>query len=180
MDDTAPKTNNQNKANVPPDQPVSGTQVAQNIPNDKIVTDQGQYTPSSSSLNKEIGPSSSSKLSEVVKPSEPEVNLGEDLKNVGITANTDKPKLDEVHEKIGVTQVAENTPVNSAPTGKVVLPMSEEEAEGILKNKKTNFNLHESVGEYAGDYTEDSLPFLAALVVKVVKEMHRRVFKKQT
>lgn len=174
MDDTALKTNNQNQPSAPIGQPVDP---ARNPGNDKVVTDQGQYTPVSSSLNKEIGPSS---FSEVVKPSEPEVNLGEDLKNVGMAVNTDKPKLDEVHEKIGVTQTAENTPVKTAPTGKVVLPMSEEEAEGVLKNKKNNFNLHESVGEYAGDYTEDSLPFLAALVVKVVKEMHRRVFKKNT
>jgi hypothetical protein len=131
-----------------------------------------QFTPVSSSLNKEVGAT----VSEIIKPSEEEVKVEEELRNVGVVANTDKPKLDKIHEQIGVKASLESTPVESSPKGKVQLPMTEDEADKTLKSSQSKFNLHENI---EGEYTEDSLPFFAALIKKVFKEMRRRVFGQQ-
>lgn len=142
--------------------------------NDKIVSGQAQYAPTASSLNKETGLSA---FSEVVRPSQEEIKVGEELTSVGIVAtNIDKPKLDKIHEQIGVKASLESTPIDVKPKGTVILPMTEEEADQALRMKQSKFNLHENVGEFAGEYTEDSLPFFAALVKKIFKEMHKRVF----
>lgn len=126
-----------------------------------------------SSMNKE---KDGGNFSENIKPSEPEIKVNEQLRNIGIVANTDKPKLDEVHEQIGVKASAEASPVVTQPIGKVALPMSEEEVDQTLKMGQSKFNLHENVGAYAGEYTEDSLPFLATLIKKIFKEMHKKLF----
>ena len=148
-----------------------------NQPNDNNVSGQTQYVPTASSLNKETGVSA---FSEIVKPSEEEVKVAEELKNAGVVSNTDKPRLDEIHEQIGVKASAEITPVNITSTSNITLPMTEEVADQTLKMKQSKFNLRENVGEFAGEYTEDSLPFYATLIKKVFKEMHRRVFGKKS
>jgi hypothetical protein len=158
---------------------MADTAQDQNIKNptqtdDKVVIGQGQYTHISSSMNKEIAPSMVP--SEVIKPSEPEPKLSSELTSVGISVNTDKPKLDEVHEKIGVSASLESTPVVVSKSTNVVLPMTEEEVDKTLGMKQSKFNLNESVGEFAGDYTEDSLPFFATLIKKIFKEMHKKMF----
>jgi len=171
MDNTAQNTQQPSQ-----DSALQQPQVSpQPKPDDKIMVGQDQFVPAVSSLNKEKGGSA---FSEIVKPSEQEVKVEEELKNVGIVANSDKPKLDEIHEQIGVKHSAESTPVPQTSSNKIVLPMSEEEADQTLKIKQTKFNLHENVGEFAGEYTEDSLPFLATLVKKIIKEMHRKLFRK--
>jgi alpha-glucosidase (family GH31 glycosyl hydrolase) len=176
MDDTAQKQNN------PIGKPLSQDGQAQIIdnytdspPEQKIID--SKPTPVASSLNKEIGVST---FTEVVRPSEEEIKLGVEVKNAGLVANTDKPKLDVVHEQIGVKVSAESTPVNIIPTGNITLPMSEEEADKTLKIKQSKFNVRENVGEFAGEYTEDSLPFFATLIKKIFKEMHRKVFGKKS
>jgi alpha-glucosidase (family GH31 glycosyl hydrolase) len=176
MDDTAQKQNN------PIGKPLTQAGQAQIIdnyadspPEQKII--EAKPTPVVSSLNKEIGASA---FTEVVRPSEEEVKLEAEVKSAGLVANTDKPKLDAIHEQIGVKVSAESTPINLTPTGNITLPMSEEEADKTLKMKQTKFNLHENVGEFAGEYTEDSLPFFATLIKKIFKEMHRKVFGKKS
>jgi hypothetical protein len=176
MDDTAQKQDN------PIGKPLSQagkTQIIDNYadspPEQKIID--SKPVPVASSLNKEMGASS---FSENVRPSEEEVKLEEEVKSAGLVANTDKPKLDAIHEQIGVKVSAESTPVNLTTTPNITLPMSEEEADKTLKMKQSKFNLHENVGEFAGEYTEDSLPFFATLVKKIFKEMHRKVFGKKS
>lgn len=144
--------------------------------NDKPIIGSAQYEPNYSSPNKEIG---TSKISEIVKPAEPEIKIEEELKNVGIVDSGEKLKLDEIHKNAGIIPASESTPVNITPSNKIILPMTEGEADEVLKTKQSKFNLQENVGEFAGDYTEDSLPFFAALIKKVFKEMHRRVFGKK-
>ena len=134
-------------------------------------------TPVASSVNKEAGVSA---FAESLKPSETLVKVPEELVNVGVVANTDKPKLDEIHAQIGVSAAADATPVNIVPNSNITLPMSEDEADQTIKTKQTKFNLHENVGEFAGEYTEDSLPFFATLIKKIFKEMHRKVFRKKS
>jgi hypothetical protein len=130
--------------------------------------------PVASSLNKEKGGSA---FSEVVKPSEEEIKVEEELKNIGIAANSDKPKLDEIHEQIGVKASLESTPVPVTPTNNIVLPLTEDEVDKTLKTKQVRFHLQENMGEHAGEYTEDSLPFLAMLVKKII-QVHKKIFGK--
>ena len=171
MDDTAQKQNN------PINQPLQQTGQTQVInnntvsPPDQKIADT-QFVPVVSSLNKEVGGT----VSEIIKPSEEEVKIEEELSRAGVVANTDKPKLDKIHEQIGVKASLESTPVESKPKGKVSLPMTEDEADKTLKSSQSKFNLHENI---EGEYTEDSLPFFAALIKKIYQEMRRRFFRQQ-
>ena len=70
--------------------------------------------------------------------------------------------------EVGLTASADATPVATEPTGAVSLPMTEKEAEAELKKGNSSLNLHE-IKE--GEYTEDSKPFLAALVEKIYQGM---------
>ncbi len=168
MDNTAQtnQSNIQESSNI---QPSQSSKTQQPVP-------QQPATPVASS-NKELEKSSA--FSEIVKPSEEEVKVEEELKNVGVVVNSDKPKLDKVHEQIGVKASAESVSVSTSPPANITLPLSEEEADSVLKTKQSKFHLQENVGEFAGEYTEDSLPFLAALVVKVFKEMHKKIFRRK-
>ena len=171
MDNTA-----QNQKAQPSDQNLqssSAPQVQQAKPDDKILTGQGQFSPTPSANKERVG---GVPLSEVIKPSEEEVKVEQELKDVGVAENSDKPNLDEIHEQIGVKHSQENAPVPSSPSSTIVLPMSEDEINETLKTKQTKFNLHENVGEFAGEYTEDSKPFLATLLNKIIKEMHKKLF----
>jgi hypothetical protein len=156
-------------------EPISSGNPIQTQPAETVVNVQKQFTPVTSSLNKEKGGSA---FSEIVKPTEEEVKVEDELTSVGVVANTDKPKLDAIHEQIGVRAAAESATVNVAPSpsANITLPMSEEEVDKALKTKQSRFNLHENI---EGEYTEDSLPFFATLIKKVFKEMHRRVFGKK-
>ena len=182
MDNTAQNNNTgdqkaQTLDQVLPNSSVSSVSQTQQVkPDDKILTGQVQFSSTPSANKERVGGTA---FSEVIKPSEEEIKVEHELKEVGVSANSDKPKLDEVHEQIGVKHSQENAPVPSAPSTTIVLPMSEDEINQTLKTKQTKFNLHENVGEFAGEYTEDSKPFLATLLNKIIKEMHKKLFGKK-
>jgi hypothetical protein len=185
MDDTAQNNQVNNQAaqvqSIPqgePVRPIQPDQIAQNQQIEPAISGQGQSPIApivASSLNKERGVSA---FSEIVKPTEEEVKVEDELTSVGVVANTDKPKLDTIHEQIGIKAAAESSPVSvtDSPSTNITLPMSEQEVDRALKTKQARFNLHENI---EGEYTEDSLPFFATLIKKVFKEMHRRVFGKK-
>ncbi len=166
MDNTA---QNKNPA-APPAQ--SSVQKAQE---DKLVTGQGQFTPSAPSLNKERMAGGAGGFSESIRPTDEEVKIDEELKKAGVVANSDKPKLDDTHAKIGVKPSLESTPVKTEPSIDISLPMTEEEADETLMNASKNpvkFDLHENI---EGEYTEDSRPFLASLIKKIFNKMHKKI-----
>ena len=103
--------------------------------------------------NANQGPQITNDISQFVVPSEPSV-----------------PE----HLDVGVKPSAEATPVKTEPTGAVSLPMTEKEAKEVLKTSSSSLNLHEI---QEGEYTEDSKPFLAALIEKFFQKMRGLVKK---
>lgn len=110
------------------------------------------------SVNKEMGPVglSSSQLTEL-QPTGAEVshNISQELKDLGVEESKDKPDLTQEHKQIGVDHAGPHVPAPSSFSGKVSLPMSEEE---ISKQLKTG----------RGD---DSGKWLARLIQKIIKAM---------
>jgi len=132
MDDAAQKTNNIQ------DQPG-----------------QNQITPSGSSLNKEVG-----SVSDFVVHSEQAPKIEQELKEAGVEAVSETPKLTEVHEKIGVKLSPESSKPNleNEPSSTQSMPISQASAQQIVK---TNKNI------------KDSILWFAILMLKNFKKMGR-------
>lgn len=113
---------------------------------------------STGSANKEMGPvgSSASQLTEL-QPAGAEVshNISQELKDLGVEESKDKPDLTREHNQIGVSHAGPHVTVPSGASGKVSLPMSEEE---INKQLKIGRN-------------DDSEKWLARLIQKIIKAM---------
>lgn len=103
------------------------------------------------SVNKEVGPITAP-VSEFVKPSEVEPQISKDLKDLGIEAKKDEPNIADEHKGI-IEHAKQFTPISSSPTGKVVMPMSEEEMTDKLKTGRN----------------DDSGKWLAGLIRKIIK-----------
>lgn len=84
-----------------------------------------------------------------------------------------QPAIPHVPE-VGLTPSAEAAPAKTEPTGAVVLPMTEQEADEVLKKGASNIKWQE-IKE--GEYVEDSRPFLAVLVRKIIDRMRGFVRK---
>ena len=105
------------------------------------------------SLNKETEPVGSP-VSEFLKPTDAEPQINQELKDLGIEAKKDAPNITDEHRGI-VDHAKQFTPVPLSPSGKVSLPMSEDE---IVDKLKTGGN-------------DDSGKWLAGLIKKVIAVM---------
>lgn len=96
-------------------------------------------------------------VSEFVRPAGPEVNpnLSQEEKELGIEVKSERPNLTPGHQELGVDHAGPHVPVSLSPSGKVLLPMSEEEAEKQLKTGQD----------------DDSGKWLARLIKKIIKVM---------
>lgn len=104
------------------------------------------------SVNKETSPVGASD-SEFIKSSETEPQIGQELKESGVEVKSDKPDLTFEHKELGVDHAGPHTPVSSFPSGKITMPMSEEEVEDRLKTGRD----------------DDSGKWLAGLIQKIIK-----------
>lgn len=115
------------------------------------VQDDGQPIAPAGSVNKEVGPIGSP-VSEFVKPSEVEPQIDKDIAELGVEAKKEEPNITDEHKGI-IEQAKQYTPVSSSPTGKVTLPMTEEEIADKLKTGQD----------------DDSGKWLADLIQKISK-----------
>lgn len=102
------------------------------------------------SVNKEVGPVGAT-ISEFVKPSETQPQIDQDLAELGVEAKKDEPNITDEHKDF-IDYAGPHTPVPSSPSGKVTMPMSEEEVTDKLKT-----------GE-----DDDSVKWLAGLIRKII------------
>jgi hypothetical protein len=107
------------------------------------------------SVNKEVGPVSSA-MSEL-RPAGSEVSheISQELRDIGVEEKQDRPDLTDEHKELGVNHAGPHVPVPTRHSGKVKLPMSEEEIESKLRTGQD----------------DDSGKWLAGLVKKVIKVM---------
>ena len=154
MDDTNNKVTDNNQTVVSDQQvrqPVSPVQDQKVVP---VVTPtpvslpQKEQAPIISDTSKDQG-------AELIKPSEPEPNIPQEVKDVGVEAVKETPQLTEEHKVAGIEHAKESTPVSTQPLAKVKLPMSEEEALKIIKTTKNS----------------DSKHWLAVLIEKIYKQL---------
>lgn len=102
------------------------------------------------SANKEVGPVGAT-TSEFVKPSETQPQIDQDLAELGVEAKKDEPNIADEHKDF-IDHAGPHAPVPSSLSGKVAMPMSEEEVADKLKT-----------GE-----DDDSGKWLAGLIRKII------------
>lgn len=105
------------------------------------------------STNKEVGPITSP-VSEFIKPTDAEPQISQELKDLGIEAKKDEPNIAKEHKKV-IDHAKQFVPVPTGPSGKVSLPMSEDEVADQLKSGQD----------------DDSGKGLAKLIQKIIKAM---------
>lgn len=105
--------------------------------------------------NKEAEPTRTSPLSELLTPAGPEVkhNISRELVELGVRETGNNPNLTQEHREAGINHAGESVPPQTAPTGLIKLPLTEEEALAEIKSRKP----------------ADSGWGFAALVLKVLK-----------
>ena len=106
------------------------------------------------SVNKETGPVGAPD-SEFIRPSETEPQINQELKESGVEVKSDNPDLTFEHKELGVDHAGSHVPVPSSPSGKVTMPMSEDEVTDELKTGQD----------------DDSGKWLAGLIRKIIKAM---------
>lgn len=108
-------------------------------------------------------------ISEFIKPSEQAKALDKEVAEAGVQHVVETPTLDEQHEQIGVRHSSADTPVRTEPTGVVSLPMSDDEAERVMKEYKNKVTV--DVGQHGEEqaYIIPSKLGLATLVHKINK-----------
>ena len=144
--------------------------------NNALATDDGQKinvvpTPISSSLNKE-GVS----VSDFVKPTDVEPRVEAEVRSAGVEVVSEKPKLDEVHEKIGVKLSPEIFEPNLSSNVNISYQISEDEAEKALKQNKGSLDIRER-GEAL--YSMPSIFGFATLFLKNLKKIHGKITGKK-
>ena len=100
---------------------------------------------------------------EVVKPTELEPKLNQEVKEAGVEVVSEKPVLDHKHGEIGVIHSHESITVQTEPSGIVQLPMTAQQAQNIIKT-------HKGIA--------DSIVWLAVLVLRQIKIMRNKVINK--
>ncbi len=110
------------------------------------------------SVNKEVGPIVAP-VSEFIKPTETEPQISQELKDMGVVERKDALILDNSHKSIGIQHSGTSTPIQTAPTGKITLPMSEDEVADKLKSGQD----------------DDSGKWLAALIKKIIAVMKLKI-----
>lgn len=129
---------------------------------------QDQAQPSVTSVGVGAGAGSINKEAEMapvgdfVKPSETPLVKDREVAEAGVKEVLQSAELTKEHERIGVKPSAEATPVQIEPSGNVQLPMTQVQATQVLQKSKN---------------IKDSLVWLAILMIKHFKKMHRKLLK---
>lgn len=123
--------------------------------------------PVSSSINKEREIASV----DYIKPSEPEIKIPIEVSQAGVEKVSEAPKLDQIHEQIGVKNAAETVPAPTKPTGAVKIPMTEDEAKTEISKDKVGLNLNIQEHGREDAYILPSRFFLATIVLKVINRV---------
>lgn len=132
------------------------------IPNDGNIQSTVPTTPDPiSTPHKEMGPIGGT-VQEYITPSEVEPTIPMEVAEHGVEAivNPEVPSLPEEVKQAGVEPAKDVTPVVTNPQGTVHLPMTIQEAKKTVK-------FHKKIG--------DSLYWLATLILKQAKVMHRKI-----
>lgn len=138
MNDDVKKVNQNTSPTVPADQSQPQVQpVAPSAP--------------TGSVNKEVGPIASP-VSEFLKPTDVEPQIDKDIAELGVEAKKDEPNITDEHKGI-IEHAKQYSPISSTSTGKVIMPMSEEEIADKLKTGQD----------------DDSGKWLASLIQKIIK-----------
>ena len=124
----------------------------------------GQPTPS---INKEV----ERPVSDYVTHSETSPVIDKELEQVGVTQVSDAPKLDQVHEQIGVKHSLETNVPKTEPAGTVQL-MDEGEAKDVVNKYKNSADPIEHVEQA---YFLPSIFGFATVILKNLKEMHAKL-----
>ena len=120
---------------------------------------QPQPTPTGS-LNKEAEVAS---VSDFVKPTETPAVKDREVAEAGVAEVTQGVELSKEHEQIGVKASAEATPVKLEPSEKIQLPLDQMQAQQVVKTNKSS---------------KSSIVWLAILMLKHFKKMHRKLLGK--
>ncbi|MFH1186599.1 MAG: hypothetical protein V1697_00305 [Candidatus Levyibacteriota bacterium] len=113
-----------------------------------------QSQTSANVIHKETEPIAASEP--LVLSSEKEPELHPEVKTAGVEIVSEAPKLTKEDAEAGITYAKEATPVETEPSGKVQLPMTEQKAEETLK-------MHKKIAE--------SIRWLALSVLRQIKMM---------
>jgi hypothetical protein len=120
---------------------------------------QPQPTPTGS-LNKEA---EAAPVSDFVKPTEMPAVKDREVAEAGVVEVTQGVELSKEHEQIGIRQAAETTPVKLEPSEKIQLPLDQTQAQQVVKTNKSS---------------KSSIVWLAILMLKHFKKMHRKLLGK--
>ncbi|OGH02851.1 MAG: hypothetical protein A2798_00245 [Candidatus Levybacteria bacterium RIFCSPHIGHO2_01_FULL_37_17] len=104
--------------------------------------------------------------------SETAPSVEQELKDIGIKSHTEQAELDEKHDQIGVKHAPSEIPLRADTGANVTLPMSDEEAQRIMKESQKQVNLDVKEHGDEGVYTAPSKAFLATLVHKIYQFMN--------
>lgn len=137
-------------------------------PNQKQKQDQSQPQQQADDNVKPVSPVSSRNVEAgPIQASDREPILHPEVAASGVEVVKDKPELTEEHDKIGVKAAAESTPVSTEPSGKVQIPMSEEEVKAAIKEGPGNDV--DVQKQFEGIYFANAKYFLARLFEKILR-----------
>jgi hypothetical protein len=158
MDDTAQKqvqANDNNQA-----QPAVRTPL-DNVQQPPVVNPQQPVPTGSLHKEAELAP-----VSDFVKPTEMPAVKDKEVAEAGVQEVSSAPELTREHEQIGVKPSAEVTPVKIVDSSEEDnLPMTKVQATQVVKKSKN---------------IRSSIVWLAILMLKHFKRMHRKLWKKGT
>lgn len=92
------------------------------------------------SPHKEYQPVGTS-LSETIKPSEPSLQVNQELKEIGVQVKSDGINLTPEHIQSGLQHAGASTPVSTSPSGRVQLPTTAKQTKKKIKNTKPTDSL---------------------------------------
>lgn len=82
-----------------------------------------------------VGKEAERPVSDFVIHSEAQPVLDKEVQEIGVEAVSDKPKLTQEHEQIGIKHSLENNVPNIEPSGNIKFPLTNEETATIEKDK---------------------------------------------
>ncbi len=104
--------------------------------------------------------------------SEQEPSLHPEVSDAGVEAVTQTPELPTDVQGLGLTHSAESIKPTTEPTGTVKLPLTEDQAEEVIKSQKHDSAITEHT---EGIYRTNSIYGLAVLIKKIFSKMHERL-----
>lgn len=116
-------------------------------------------------------------VSDYVVTSESLPTIENELKDIGVEAQSEAVELTQEHEKIGVTHSLENNVPNIEQAGSEKLPITKDLAEKAVKQNKgkISFSISEQMD---GIYILPSIFGIATLIIKNLKKVHGKIMGK--